>query len=501
MDKLIAITPPHLLSPEIAIAACRARGMGILDLGYSDRPALLTPALDRLASCSDRETHWGVRWDVLGLASRGLERLSELLPCQVPVLVLAGLNSAELPALHKMAKRLARQVLVEAYNVQSAQAAIAAGCDGLIIKGHEAAGSVSQQSTFILLQELKGHLTVPYWVQGGIGTRSAATAIIAGAAGVVLCEQLWLANESPPGFHGIWSQLDGSETILLDPEERPFRLFAQSGRDKFRELEQRVMRSEPWQELLLQHLGPTDDPLLPLGQDIAFAAPLAKRYGTVGRILSAVRANMDSAVEIARSQKALSPDSPLARMHRTRYPIVQGPMTRVSDTAPFAKAIADEGGLPFLALSVMRRPQVYALLTQTKALLGNLPWGVGLLGFIPLEVRQEQLEVIREVKPPFAIIAGGRPSQARNLEALSITTYLHVPSPGLLQGIHQGRVAKIHFRGQRMWRPHRSAYQFHPVGIRHRDTDYSRFAGSLSRSMSCLPAASMTNCRLRCFQS
>lgn len=58
MDKLIAITPPHLLSPEIAIAACRARGMGILDLGYSDRPALLTPALDRLASCSNREAHW-----------------------------------------------------------------------------------------------------------------------------------------------------------------------------------------------------------------------------------------------------------------------------------------------------------------------------------------------------------------------------------------------------------------------------------------------------------
>ena len=34
---------------------------------------------------------------------------------------------------------------------------------------------------------------------------------------------------------------------------------------------------------------------------------------------------------------------------------------------------------------------------------------------------------------PFAIIAGGRPDQARELEAQGIPTYLHVPSPGLLR--------------------------------------------------------------------
>lgn len=450
MEKLIAITPPHLLDPRIAIAACKANGMGILDLGYSDRPDLLKPTLDWLASCSGRRARWGVRWDTLGLASRGLERLSELLPSKVPILILAGLDSAELPAPCKTAKCLARQVFLEAYDVPSAQAAIAAGCDGLIIKGHESAGSVSRHSTFILLQELHGRLTVPYWAQGGIGARSAAAAMLAGAAGVVLCEQLWLADESPlvhSGRRGIWSQFDGSETVLLALEETLFRLSARSGRDKFRELERRVTRSESWQELLLQHLATTDDPLVPLGQDIAFAAPLSKRYGTVGRILTGLGASMDSAIEVARLQKALSPDSPLARAHGTRYSIVQGPMTRVSDTAPFAKAIADGGGLPFLALSVMRRPQVHALLTRTKELLGNLPWGVGLLGFMPQELLREQLDVIREVKPPFAIIAGGRPSQASQLDALSITTYLHVPSPGLLQGFIKGGARKFVFEG------------------------------------------------------
>lgn len=353
-------------------------------------------------------------------------------------------------ALRKRTKAIARRVFIEVYDLPSAQAAIAAGCDGLIVKGHEAGGSVSRHSSFILLQELKGRLSIPYWIQGGIGLRSAAAAALAGASGVVLCEQLWLTDESPfvrSNQHTMWSQLDGSETVLLDDEETPFRLFARSGRDKLQELEQRIARGESWRDLLVQHLRETDDALLPLGQDIAFAAPLAKRYGTVGRILTAIKESIDSLIEQARSQKTLAADSPLARKHRTRFPIVQGPMTRVSDTAPFAKAVAEAGGLPFLALSVMRKPQVQTLLSSTRALMGDKPWGIGLLGFMPLELRQEQLDVIREIKPPFAIIAGGRPSQARELEALSITTYLHVPSPGLLGSFLKEGARKFIFEG------------------------------------------------------
>ena len=122
-------------------------------------------------------------------------------------------------------------------------------------------------------------------------------------------------------------------------------------------------------------------------------------------------------------------------------------MTRVSDVAPFARAVADGGALPFLALSVLRGPQARALLTQTKALMGETPWGVGMLGFTPLELRQEQIEAISEAKPPFAIIAGGRPSQARELEALGVSTYLHVPSPGLLQGFLKEGARKFIFEG------------------------------------------------------
>src|SRR5262249_49048659 len=61
------------------------------------------------------------------------------------------------------------------------------------------------------------------------------------------------------------------------------------------------------------------------------------------------------------------------------------------------------------------------------------PWGVGILGFVPPGLRAEQLAVVREVRPPWALIAGGRPDQAEGLERRGIRTFLHVPSPGLLE--------------------------------------------------------------------
>ncbi len=451
MVSNVAITPEHCLDPQIAIAACRAGEMGILDLGFRGNRDATIAAIDRLAASAGRAGRWGVRWDTLGSPERGVESLSELLPRRAPALIIAGLKAPDFQPLKKSADRLARQILVEVYDLPSAQAAAAAGCDGLIIKGHEAGGWVSRQSTFILLQELRGRLDIPYWVQGGIGMHSAAAAMLAGAAGVVLREQLWLADESPfagPPYNKAWSQLDGSETVLLEAADGLFRLFSRSGRDKLQELERSLVKGESWLDILRQQLREADDPLIPMGQDIAFAGTFAKRYGTVGRILVAMRGNVDKALREARSQQSLAPDSALARMHGTRYPIVQGPMTRVSDVAPFAHAVAEGGGLPFVALAVMRKPQIQALLTQTKALLGDRPWGVGILGFIPLELRKEQLDVVFERQAAVrhhrrrAAESGSRTGGARHrqLPACAVA--------GPVGQVPRGRGAEVHLRGQ-----------------------------------------------------
>jgi NAD(P)H-dependent flavin oxidoreductase YrpB (nitropropane dioxygenase family) len=181
-------------------------------------------------------------------------------------------------------------------------------------------------------------------------------------------------------------------------------------------------------------LGATDleGRLLPAGQDAAFARALADRFRTAGGVKHAIESAIDEHLRLAREHEPLAPGSALARAHGTRYPITQGPMTRVSDRAAFADAVSRAGGLPFLALSLLRGDEVRALLEETAALLGDRAWGVGILGFVPESLREEQLAVVRELRPSVALIAGGRPSQARPLEAQGTATYLHVPSPGLL---------------------------------------------------------------------
>ena len=187
-----------------------------------------------------------------------------------------------------------------------------------------------------------------------------------------------------------------------------------------------------WESAVDREVGWRDGQCLPVGQDAALAGDLARKFVTVGGIVQAVDRAITEGILAARAARPLDESSPLALAHGTRYPILQGPMTRVSDVPAFAQAVARDGGLPFLALALLRQHEVRTLLRDAANLLAGRPWGVGILGFVPPELRAEQLAVVREVRPPFALIAGGRPDQAAGLEREGIATYLHVPSPGLL---------------------------------------------------------------------
>ncbi|MEG0126500.1 MAG: hypothetical protein RR816_10525, partial [Clostridia bacterium] len=70
-------------------------------------------------------------------------------------------------------------------------------------------------------------------------------------------------------------------------------------------------------------------------------------------------------------------NNPLAKQLGLRYPIAQGPMTRVSDVPAFAKAVAETGALPFIALSLVKGEQARALLLETQKMAGDKTWGVG----------------------------------------------------------------------------------------------------------------------------
>ena len=67
---------------------------------------------------------------------------------------------------------------------------------------------------------------------------------------------------------------------------------------------------------------------------------------------------------------------------------------------------------------------------------------------MPAAIRSQQLEAISAAGPDFAIIAGGRPDQARTLEQQGIATYLHVPSPALLRLFLDDGAKRFIFEGR-----------------------------------------------------
>jgi acyl transferase domain-containing protein/NAD(P)H-dependent flavin oxidoreductase YrpB (nitropropane dioxygenase family)/NAD(P)-dependent dehydrogenase (short-subunit alcohol dehydrogenase family) len=457
--QLMAVAPPLWLDTSISIAASQAGSLGALDLQYWSNEQSALKAINELSLFGGGSC--GVKLD--GLDEALAVSVISALPTNISFIILTRGRTEFLGEEIRYLHRRNLQVLFEATCVEDAYLGSQIGADAVIAKGNEAAGTVGEETTFILLQRLLEQTSLPLWVQGGVGLHSAAACYVAGAAGAVLDTQLWLTRESslPETVKSFVTRMDGSETVCLGQEIGDlFRVYCRHGSSTVHELRARAEwitdhiestteRSKVWRQAVRQHLGwkETGD-VWPVGQDAAFAKVFADRFGTVAGALGGIRQAIGEHVHTANRCRPFDRDSAMARSHKTRYPIVQGPMTRVSDTAGFAERVADAGGLPFLALALMRAEDVETLLTETNDLLGERSWGVGILGFVSAELRSAQLNVIRALRPPFALIAGSRPDQAQTLEEIGIATYLHVPSPALLKLFIESGARRFVFEGR-----------------------------------------------------
>ncbi|OHV58736.1 polyketide synthase [Pseudofrankia sp. BMG5.36] len=435
-DQVVGISPLGQPDARLVAAVCEAGALGLLDLGHD--PAEAAAALLLTARLTNRA--FGIRIsrpDAVDTAA--LTRCQE----QIDTLVLSGEALAASPDRTALAALLTNgpgvRILAEVTCSTEARNAVAAGADGLLARGAEAGGRVGDLSSFVLFQQLLELFgaprddgpAMPVWCWGGIGVRAAVAAAVGGAAGVVLDTQFALLREagSAGPVSATLRRLDGTETVIAaghrvyqSPASRRTDGDAQSWS------QDEVLAS-------IGHAGPGRR-LLPVGQDVFLARDFASRYGTVARVVRAIRQAVDAAADpetVATTAALLSSDSPLCAVWGTSRPVAQGPMTRVSDEPAFARHVADDGALPFLALALADGERSRRLLTETRELLGERPWGVGLLGFAPDEVRAAQLEAVRDARPSRVVVAGGRPSQAAELEEIGITALLHVPSPALLR--------------------------------------------------------------------
>lgn len=463
-SDILVLTPSTALDPSIAIAACRAGGCGILDLEYCVDSARAVEALRRLEEFTT--TDFAIK---LGVGSDAhIQGLLSDFPARLKRVLIAGNALSDLAEMIRQLREHDVKILIEATSRQEIEAAAKCQPAGIVLKGQEAGGRVGDDTAFILIQQWQRwrkanpDQNIAAYVQGGIGTHTATACAAAGIQGVVLDTQLLLTRESPLDNtqRQALEACDGSESICLGSEfgssfrvlHRPGATLADTLLKKATEIqtvESESEQREQWQQTVHATIAEHgQSPLSLIGQDAALAKSLAERFVTVGGVIEGIVDNVRTGLQLASETQPLDEDAPLAKSHGTKYPILQGPMTRVSDTAPFAKAVADAGGLPFLALALMRGPEVRKLLTESHALLKKQPWGVGILGFLPPEIRKEQIDAILEQKPPFAIIAGGRPDQAAEFEEQGIPTYLHVPSPGLLRMFLRDGARRFIFEGR-----------------------------------------------------
>jgi acyl transferase domain-containing protein/NAD(P)H-dependent flavin oxidoreductase YrpB (nitropropane dioxygenase family) len=451
--RILVFAPDGFAQPGVLIAANQDGHTGVLALDYLSQDDAHS-AIQALIAANSAFCVSAAELD-----DAVKRTLSPALNMGLTGVVLTDPSLSSVPQSIAWCRETGLECLVQVTSLDQALRAVQCGAEGLVIRGSESGGRVGEETAYILLQRILPQVKIPVYVRGGIGLHTASACLAAGAAGVALDWQLALAEESslPEAVKTKISRMDGSETAILGQDSQiRFRAYSRVGETAYFDLkkqEEAGVDAEAKPEVLAQwHAAVTDrirkKELLGIGQDAAFAAFLSEQYRTVRGICRAIRREASRQVRAASRLNPLREGGPLAVSNGTRYPILQGPMTRVSDNADFCLAVADGGALPFLALALMRGPEVGKLLEETKGKLGDKPWGVGILGFVPKELRDEQLAEVKKYKPPFTVIAGGRPDMAKQFEADGMRVYLHVPSPELTRNFLEAGARRVIFEGR-----------------------------------------------------
>lgn len=383
--KIFVLNPRASVNHGLIVAACRAGAVGVINGEHGLLPGQASAALALISRYGRGE--FGLRlplgvdadWIDAALGGKLSEGLTHLIAS------FSDLNAIQelLPLWRSQGVSIWLEC--ETWPVPEH----AASPDGWWLKGRESGGSGEDNYSFVMTASAAS-TELPVVVRGCPGVYAAAALSVMGAAGIVLDDALLLLQESP---------LDADARRIV---RRAAQANHQSERESY-------------------------------SQSIVMAPLHAMHRRRLSALIREIRTSLAELPKLALELGLLGPDSPLAAYHGTALPLVQGPMTHVSDRPAFAVAVAESGALPMIAASLIGGDRILTILNETRELLGGKPWAVGLLGFVPPDILQQQREALLATRPSFALIAGGRPEQAADLEAVGIPAYLHVPSPRLLE--------------------------------------------------------------------
>ncbi|MFY9509694.1 MAG: beta-ketoacyl synthase, partial [Rubrivivax sp.] len=302
-------TPAGLGDASLAIAASRAGAVGVYNAELDADAATALRGLAQLARYG--RGAWGIKLaaldDAMAAGLRGQAGLGWLI-----------VDAASAPAwtgLFDGLRSAGTQVLVEVQTPQPLPDALLSHVDGVLVKGNEAGGFVGEDASFILLQKwLQRGGPLPLYLRGGLTPHVAAACSAVGVAGGVLESQLLLLDEVrlPDTLRTLIGNLAGSETVavgdgehgsyfrvLLRPNLAATKAFVAEADGLAGDALQAQVRSRGtgWQDMTRG--------LLPIGQEVAFAAPWRKQYGQLGAVLQAVREAIAGHARLAARQPPL----------------------------------------------------------------------------------------------------------------------------------------------------------------------------------------------------
>jgi malonyl CoA-acyl carrier protein transacylase len=333
------------------------------------------------------------------------------------------------------------------------------GIGRIVLKGCEASGFVSGETTTVLysmVKELLRNTSKPLdiLIWGSVFTPEAAAAFLStGATGIVFESVHWLTDMV--AIDDVQRQrlsklrLDSTELIGVNLQV-PCRLFNKGNSLAFKEIktfEDSLYGAKITEEScrsfasrvnarslhpLESHFG--QDEVIPLGVEAAFAASFVERFGAETE--KAVQAFMDeirNACHLAGTKKDCFLDSPAAGEMGTVYPFIQGGMSWISDVPEFASRVADAGGLPTIALGLMDAETLDRRLGRLAEAMGGRPYAVNIVSLAENPFREMHLAWIKKQKPRFVVIAGGDLSPLRELIECGIEVMYIAPDEALLK--------------------------------------------------------------------
>jgi malonyl CoA-acyl carrier protein transacylase len=333
------------------------------------------------------------------------------------------------------------------------------GIGRIVLKGCEASGFVSGETALVLYSAAKemlraGSKSMDILIWGGAWTPEAAAAFLStGATGIVFESVHWLTDlvaiDDLQRQQLAKLRMDSTALAGLDLKV-PCRLFNKGNSLAFKEiktLEDSLCAAEITDESRRSFVGQvqaralhplkshfTQDEVIPLGVEAAFAASFVERFGTGTE--KAVKAFMEEIRNLCRSAEAKKDcflDSPVAREMGIKYPFIQGAMSSITDVPEFALRVADAGGLPTIALGLMDAEALDRRLGRLPEIMGGRPYAVNVVSLAENPFRETHLAWIKQHRPRFVWIAGGDLSPIRELLECRIEVVYIAPDGDLLR--------------------------------------------------------------------